>query len=450
MPAPSSEEHMRVAVCVDLERSARSGGQFRFWEKLAHAAARSTPSFDLTVHVQGRRHGIDALAPHVRFVAHRPMLSTQWLGLSPEIPEHTDLAPFHAGLWRHLGSADVIHTTDAYFAYARTAAAASRRFGTPLVNSMHTDTPAYTRLYSERLIRRFLGDSSLAHLAIERWRWPERLEVGMLRKLDRYLARCDHALITAVTDRTALARGIAHERISVMRRGIDKQLFGPKKRDRAVLHARYGIAEDTFVLAFVGRIDSGKSVMTLAEAARRLLPVYPGLRVLMVGEGAEAPRIRALLGDRVCLPGTLEGEALAHAYASADAFVFPSRIELTPNVVLEAKASGLPVLAAPASRLYIRRDGIDGSIIRETEPEAWARRIAALIEDDAMRVGMARAARADVVENEPSWDDVLLQDVLPAWRVAMRRAVRKRAHAQPQLASAAPHEAAPAQAGSGE
>src|SRR5580693_4116666 len=128
MPAPSSEEHMRVAVCVDLERSARSGGQFRFWEKLAHAAARSTPSFDLTVHVQGRRHGIDALAPHVRFVAHRPMLSTQWLGLSPEIPEHTDLAPFHAGLWRHLGSADVIHTTDAYFAYARTAAAASRRF----------------------------------------------------------------------------------------------------------------------------------------------------------------------------------------------------------------------------------------------------------------------------------------------------------------------------------
>ncbi|HXP75347.1 MAG TPA: glycosyltransferase [Stellaceae bacterium] len=426
-PAPNSRERPRVAVCVDLERSARSGGQVRFWEKLAHAAARAAPAFDLTVHVQGRRYGVEALAPHVRFVAHRPVLSTQWLGLSPEIPDHTDLAPFHPGLWRQLAGADVIHTTDAYFAYARTAAVASRRLGARLVNSIHTDTPAYTRLYSERLIRRCLGDGALARLAIERWRWPERLGAGMTRKLDRHLALCDHVLITAVTDRSALAGGIAEERISVMRRGIDKQLFSPEKRDRAKLRARYGVPEDAFVLAFVGRIDSGKSAMTLAEAARRLLPAYPALAVLMVGEGADAPRIRALLGDRACLPGTLEGEALAHAYASADAFVFPSRVEFTPNVVLEAKASGLPVLVAPASRLYVRRDGIDGVIIPEIEPEAWAQRIAALIEDGAMRGAMARAARADVVEHEPSWDDVLTEDVLPAWRQAMRRVARTQA-----------------------
>jgi glycosyltransferase involved in cell wall biosynthesis len=431
-------ERMRVAVCVDLERSPRSGGQIRFWEKLARAAARAEPSFDLTVHVQGRRYGIDALAPHVRFVAHRPVLSTKWLGLA-ELPDHTDLAPLHPGLWRHLKTAAVIHTTDAYFAYSRTATAASRWLCARLVNSLHTDTPSYTRLYSERMIRRFLGDGALARLAVERWRWPERLGAGMTRKLERHLARCDHVLVTPVTDRASLP-GIEDDRVSVMRRGIDKTLFSPEKRDRARLQARYGIPADAFVLAFVGRIDSGKSAMTLAEAVRQLLPRYPSLRALMVGEGTEAPRIRALLGDRACLPGTLEGEDLAHAYASAEAFVFPSRVELTPNVVLEAKSSGLPVLVAPASRLYVRRDGIDGAIVPETDPAAWARRIATLIEDSAMRRVMARAARADVVEHEPSWDEVLAQDVLPAWRQALRRTARspwQRASRPPALARAA-------------
>lgn len=423
--APGRSAPMRIAVCVDLERSERSGGQVRFWEKLARAAARAEPNFDLTVHVQGRRHAIEALAPHVRFVAHRPVLSTQWLGLSPEVPDHTDLAPFHPGLWRHLRQADVIHTTDAYFAYARTAALARRRFGARLVNSIHTDTPAYTRLYSARLIRRFLGKSALARAAIERWHLPERLGAGMTRKLQRHLALCDHVLITAVTDRAALGR-IPEDCLSVMRRGIDKQLFNPGKRDRAKLSALYGVPEDAFVLGFVGRIDSGKSVMTLADAAHRLLAAYPRLHVLIIGEGVEAPRIRALLGDRVSLPGTLEGEALAHAYASADAFVFPSRVEFTPNVVLEAKASGLPVLVAPASRLYVRRDGIDGAIVPEVEPEAWAQRIRTLIEDTAMRAVMAREARAEIVEHEPSWDDVLVEDVLPAWRQAMRRTATRR------------------------
>ena len=435
-------EILRVAVCVDLERSPRSGGQIRFWDKLARAAARAEPSFDLTVHVQGRRHCVEALAPHVRFVAHRPVLSTQWLGLSPEVPDHTDLAPFHPGLWRDLGAADVIHTTDAYFAYSRTAALARHRLGARLVNSLHTDTPSYTRLYSERLIRRFLGDGRLGRAAIERWRWPDRLAAGMTRKLGRHLALCDHVLVTAVTDRATLGGRIAEDRLSVMRRGIDKQLFNPQKRDRAKLRALHGVPEDAFVLGFVGRIDSGKSVLTLAEAARRLLPAYPRLHVLMIGEGAEAPRVRALLGDQACLPGTLEGEALAHAYASMDAFVFPSRVEFTPNVVLEAKASGLPTLVAPASRLYVRRDGIDGAIVPEIEPEAWAQRIGTLIEDTALRRVMAREARADVVEHEPSWDDVLAEDVLPAWRKAMRRALRR----DTRTSSSSPRAAATADA----
>lgn len=435
MPSPKSGERLRVAVCVDLPRSARSGGQVRFWEKLADAAARAAPTVDLTVHVQGPRYGVDALAPHVRFVAHRPVLSTERLWLAGEIPDHTDLAPFHPGLWRDLKGADVIHTTDAYFAYARTASLASRRRGARLVSSIHTDTPSYTRLYSERTIRRLLGDGALARLVIERWRWPERLGARMGRTLVRHLARCDHVLITAVTDRAALVERVSEDRISVMRRGIDTRLFNPEKRDRTQLDARYGLPQEAFVLAFVGRIDSGKSVMTLVEAALRLLPAHPELRVLMVGEGAEAPRVRALLGDRVCLPGTLEGEALAHAYASADAFVFPSRVEFTPNVVLEAKASGLPVLAAPASRLYIRRSGVDGLIIAETEPEALAARIAALIEDASMRRGMARAARADVLEHEPSWDDVLAEDVLPAWRQAMRRTAAAPTSRQIDMAS---------------
>jgi hypothetical protein len=132
-----------VAALVDLERWPAAGGHVTCWERLAEAAARGTHAIDLTVHFQGDAERRETLSPTVRIETHRPVFSTRRLGFLGGIADHTDLAPHHPRLMRALADADVIHTTDAYFAYARTAMRVSRRRSIPLTTSIHTDTPSY-------------------------------------------------------------------------------------------------------------------------------------------------------------------------------------------------------------------------------------------------------------------------------------------------------------------
>src|SRR5581483_10138162 len=107
---------------------------------------------DLTIHLQGRAGRVRPLADNVRFATHRPMFSTAMLLARSSVPDHTDLAPLHPGLLNRLWRYDVIHTTDAHFAYARTARLAARLWDTALVHSVHTETSGYTRLYSQMLL----------------------------------------------------------------------------------------------------------------------------------------------------------------------------------------------------------------------------------------------------------------------------------------------------------
>jgi glycosyltransferase involved in cell wall biosynthesis len=175
------------------------------------------------------------------------------------------------------------------------------------------------------------------------------------------------------------------------------------------------------VLLFAGRIDPGKSVMTLAAAAAQLRRDGRPIHVIAAGSGSEAPSIHALLGPHATLPGTVDPATLAWLYASADLFVFPSRIEVLPNVVLEAKASGVPVVVAPeGGGVHVRTPGVDGVVVADPAPAAWAAAIAALLDDGDRRASLAAAGRADVERNHPSWEDVLSDDLAPVWRTVAR------------------------------
>jgi glycosyltransferase involved in cell wall biosynthesis len=176
------------------------------------------------------------------------------------------------------------------------------------------------------------------------------------------------------------------------------------------------------VLMFAGRVEQGKNVMTLAAAARQLIDRGLDLAVLVAGEGSERRRVQALLGDRAVLPGNVDPRTLAWLYASADLFVFPSRIEESPNVVLEAKASGVPPLVAPGGGdVFVAIPGADGFVIAESAPEAWAQVIGELAASPGWRAVLGRAARLDVEKNRPSWDDVLAEDLIPVWQAAVAR-----------------------------
>jgi glycosyltransferase involved in cell wall biosynthesis len=93
-------------------------------------------------------------------------------------------------------------------------------------------------------------------------------------------------------------------------------------------------------------------------------------------------------------------------------------------VVLEAKASGLPVVVAPeGGGVFVHEPGVDGVVVAEHGPAAWADALAALIADPSRRRALAAAGLADIAGCHPSWDQVLSEDLLPVWQSARRRSI---------------------------
>jgi glycosyltransferase involved in cell wall biosynthesis len=121
----------------------------------------------------------------------------------------------------------------------------------------------------------------------------------------------------------------------LMTRGIDTELFSPLHRARL---------DRDFVIGYVGRLSPEKNVRMLAEIEQSLMRMgVSNYRFLIVGQGAEHSWLSHVM-QRAALPGILRGQDLARAYASMDAFVFPSSTDTFGNVVLEAMASGVPAI----------------------------------------------------------------------------------------------------------
>ena len=408
---------LKVGVLVDLERGDEAGGHVKCWEHFAKAAVGFANQLNLTVHFQGNNDEEISLGPRTRIITLRPLFSTKRLFFLRNIADYTDLAPGHPRLKKYLKGYDVIHTTDGYFAYAQSAARFSRKYDIPLVNSVHTDTPGFTKVYSEKAIRQVCGKGILGRLLIERLRLPERFSKNMQQKLAEHMAQCratlsceKHVLETDTPIKTHPKQ---------LRRGIDKKLFHPNKRNTDKLRKRFGIPEGKPIIAFVGRLDDSKNVMTLAKAIKLLVDRSCNLHLILAGKGYFKNEIGNLLGDSVTFAGTLTASDIALLNASCDLFVFPSTLEIWPNAVLEAKASGAAILVAPGGGdVYVEQDGHDGLIIKDPSPRVWADEIEKLLNDPEKIAAFRKAARRDVETKRLTWADVLEQDLIPVWRSA--------------------------------
>ncbi len=373
---------------------------------------------DLTVHFSGARSDVEPLAENVRFVIEPPLFSTSRLPFLSQIPDDTDIAPWHPRLARWLGGYDVIHTTDAFFAYARTAMRLSRRNGVPLVTSVHTNTPEYTRVYARLTLERLFGRGLVGRLLLDRLALDRRAERAMRERLQAHQGFCAHVLVSRPAE-LAAAQRIFGSRAGLLRRGIDRRLFNPARRDRAWLAAKFGVPAERKVVMFAGRLNRGKNVLLLAEAVAMLAARGRDLQLFCAGEGDQRAAIAARLGARASLPGSLPPEVLARVYASADLFALPSEIEELANVVPEALASGLPVMVAAEGgmgRMIV--EGETGLALPSGDAVAWADAIEALMRDPARRRRMAVAARDYAETRLPSWEEVLGEDLLPRWRAA--------------------------------
>ncbi|MCP4330983.1 MAG: glycosyltransferase [Alphaproteobacteria bacterium] len=418
MPDPSVKSPtIRVGALVDLHLSELAGGHVKCWERLAEAAAQFSDYLDLTVHFSGDRDERRIVASNVRFVIHRPVLSTARVPFLGDTPDHTDLAPRHAGLRRQLPNYDVIHATDAYFAFAKTARAYAHRRGVPLVSSTHTDTPKYTSIFTRSMVERLAGPGYVGRYLLDRLEVHERAAASMSAALDSYISASTYVLASSDADHRRALKLLPESRVGRLRRGIDKDYFHPKWRDRAVIRERFGISPDQLLVLYVGRVDASKNAMVLARAVRLLVDEGLPIHAMFIGRGSQRGAVRDVLGERATLPGPLSQADLRVVYASADLFVFPSTTELTPNVVVEAKASGLPIIVSSrgGSNAMVARHQHDGLLVDEIEPRTWADAIKSLGCDVERRRQMAERARQNVELTWPSWSDVLRQDLLPVW-----------------------------------
>jgi glycosyltransferase involved in cell wall biosynthesis len=226
----------------------------------------------------------------------------------------------------------------------------------------------------------------------------------------RLLTGCSPELVDRVR-----ALGFPAERSRVIPYGVDTHAFSPAPDRRAIWRQRLGIPEAAPLLLGVGRMATKKGFQVLVEILPALLAEIPELRVVLAGGGDLLEPFREKTrtwSDRVFFPGSVLRDTLPDLYRAADVFVLPAvhdgkgNVDGLPNVILEAMASGLPVVASGISGIPLAVvDGETGLLVPEGDPGALLGALRWLFADPAAARAMGERGRRKA-EAELTWDAV--------------------------------------------
>ena len=198
-----------------------------------------------------------------------------------------------------------------------------------------------------------------------------------------------------------LARELANfaaapkEAISVWKKGVCSDTFHPQFKCSAIREKLSGGNPEAPLLLSVGRLGSEKNLKFLKDVLERV----PGARLAFVGDGPAREELQEYFaGTPTVFAGMLHGEELSAAYASADVFVMPSESETLGFVVLEAMASGVPVVAVAAGGIpdILSKQGETGYLYKPGDVEAAAGYVRTLLENGELRRTVGAAAREEV------------------------------------------------------
>jgi glycosyltransferase involved in cell wall biosynthesis/predicted metal-dependent phosphoesterase TrpH len=258
------------------------------------------------------------------------------------------------------------------------AAVIARVMDLPVVGSYHTELAAYTALRTR--------DPRLAFLATT--------------ALGAFYGSCNVVLSPSPASDAALRDlGIDPARIGRWDRGVDVARFSPARRDPGMLPA------GRVNVLYAGRLTREKGADLLADAFLAARARYERLHLCLAGGGPEEGLLGERLGEHATFLGWLEGDELARAYASADLFLFASRTDTFGQALLEAQASGLPVVAvAEGGPCSIVQDGVTG-LLRPADAGALADVVVGLAARPGERRRLAERALQSV--RERTWERAL-------------------------------------------
>ncbi len=282
---------------------------------------------------------------------------------------------------------DIIHLVDPVILGA-TGLAAARFLNVPLVSSYHTNLAAYCEHFGFSLLTRPMWSyNRFVHSQCSLTFCPSPSTAAMLR-----------------------LEGFEHLRI--WPRGVDTTIFKPERRSSALRTSWLG-KEDSkkTVLLYAGRVSWEKNLRLLVQAYQGMN--HSNIHLVIVGEGpASLEMQQELAGLPVTFTGYLTGEALATVYASSDIFAFPSRTETFGQVVLEAMASGLPVVGLIAEGVCDlvenERTGLlvrDARIQEDEQVIEYRRSLERLVQDTQVRQTMSKDALIEAQKR--SWYEAM-------------------------------------------
>lgn len=273
---------------------------------------------------------------------------------------------------------DVVHVaTEGPLGWS--AVTAARKLKLPITSSFHTNFHNYSRHYG----------------------------MGLLKTpIEAYLRKLHNRTHKTLVPTQAMAQELTRQgyrNVGVMSRGVAMALFNPVRRS-AALRTRWGVAEDDLVVACVGRLAKEKNVALVLASFAAIRAQSPGAKLLFVGDGPMRQKLEDTCPGAI-FAGMRGGEDLAAHYASADLFLFPSLSETFGNVVPEALASGLGVVAyAQAAAAELIRDGVNGRTVTPGDELAFIQASIQLATDGPQRRRLRDNAPASVAPLD--WDAV--------------------------------------------
>lgn len=239
----------------------------------------------------------------------------------------------------------------------------------PLVASYHTHLPQYLHHYG----------------------------LGMLEGVMWELIKASHnqAQLNLCTSTAMMEQLTAHgvERVDLWQRGVDTETFHPDLASEEMRsHLSQGHPESPLLL-YVGRLGAEKEI----ERIKPVLEAIPNARLALVGDGPNRSALeKHFAGTPTHFVGYLTGKQLGSAFASSDAFIFPSRTETLGLVLLEAMAAGCPVVAARSGGIPdIVTDGVNGYLFDPTDEQGAIAATVRLLQQQEERETLRQNARAE-------------------------------------------------------
>ena len=292
----------------------------------------------------------------------------------PEYPEQKIFVPPFLEMVRYIyeGGFNYIHSATPG-PIGLCALAIARMLNLPISGTYHTAIPQYAKYLT--------GDD-----AVEQMVW--RYTLWYYDQMDLiYVPSHD-------TGDGLIEKGIDRDKVLLYPRGVDTQGFSPKFKN-GYYEKNWNLGANIKLL-YVGRVSKEKNMPLLVQAFKRLNRQNPNLHLVVVGDGPYCEEMKKELAKYPCtFTGYLTGNELAEAFASADLFVFPSTTDTFGNVILEAQASGLPVVVSdvggPRENILPDKTGV---VIPGDDMESLAEAIKKLTENPLKLKQMGREARA--------------------------------------------------------